>query len=168
MVDYGKLAFSTVRKLLWQELKSAGILSEQDYWAESFNSHLNPIIPSQQVPEFQNLLPAVPYIVYDVETMMYSSEYWICEEEAMFTVVTNDYGKNFEILELIKDLFRRYDQSAQDLNQIETGSFKFLEVYLTGLMSPEYGEDEGGLVVGVARISYKYVRDILPSGRFSS
>jgi len=168
MVDYKKLAFSNMRSLLWQELKSSSILDENDYWAESFSSYLIPIIPSQQVPEFQNLLPGAPYIVYDIETLMYSSDYWICEEEVTLTIVSNDYGKIFEIIELSKDLFRRYDYSAADINNLGASPFKFLNIYLSGIMSPDYGENEGGVLAGTVKLSYQYVRDIKSNGRFSS
>jgi hypothetical protein len=99
---------------------------------------------------------------------MYSSEYWICEEEVTLTIVSNNYGKIFEIIELSKDLFRRYDQSAADINNLGASPFKFLNIYVSGIISPDYGENEGGILAGTIKLSYQYVRDIKPDGRFSS
>lgn len=168
MATYDEFPFSPIRTLLWNELKDTGVLDENDYWSESFKQHLNPIIPSQQVPEFQNLLPGNPYIVYDVETIGYDSEFWICSEIATLNVVGNSYIKVYTILELIKDLFRRFDVSAHDINSSSPNSlYRFLKTSIDSIYSPEYGEDEGGLVSGIIRIQYEYVREIDSStGRY--
>ena len=168
MATYDSFPFSDIRSLIWSELKDKEILDENDYWSESFKQHLNPIIPSQQVPEFQNLFPGQVYVVYDVETNSYDSEFWICAETATLNVIGNNYIKVYEILELIKDLFRRFDVSASDINRNSSGSlYRFLKTSIDGLYSPEYGEDEGGNVSGVIRIYYEYVREIDSStGRY--
>jgi len=169
MANYSKIAFSDIRSYLWNELKNVNILSANDYWSESFNAYLNPIIPAQQVPEFQNLLPGVPYVVYDIETSSYDSDYWVCEETVNLYVLAINYEKIYEILELIKDVFRRYDQSANDVNGFAKPSiFRFLKIYVDGIMSPEYGDQEGGTQAGTVKITYQYVREINHLGRYST
>lgn len=168
MVDYSKIAFSDIRSLLWNELKSNSILLENNYWAETFSAYLNPIIPSQQVPEFQNLLPGKTYIVYDIEESSYDADFWKCLETATLTVIGNSYAEIYSVLELIKDVFRRFDISARDVNINNTSSpYNFLYIYIDGMMSPEYGSDEGGYLVGTIKISYEYTRNIGSNYRYS-
>lgn len=169
MATYSSIAFSDIRSYLWQELKNAGVLSQNDYWSENLDAYLNPIIPSQQMPEFQNILPGVPYIVYDIETETYYSDYWICQESATMSVIGNNYEKIYEIMELIKDVFRRFDQSAKDVNDFNQNSiFRFLKISIDGILSPEYGDDEGGIQIGTIKIMYQYVRQIGGTGRYST
>jgi hypothetical protein len=168
MPTYSKIAFSDIRSYMWEELKNSGVVSINDYWSEPLNAYLNPIIPAQQVPEFQNILPGVPYIVYDIETDSYDDEFWICQETANLYVVSINYEKIYEILEFLKDIFRRFDQSAHDVNNfINPSIFRFLKIYVDGLLSPEYGDEEGGIQAGTIKISYQYVREIDNFGRYS-
>lgn len=165
MVDYTKIAFSSVRSYLWDNLKSSNVLDDNDYWVESMGVKLNPIIPSRQIPEFQNLLPGVPYIIYDIETLDYGEEFWITDELVTFTIVGTDYGKLHEISQLIKDLFRRYDISANEINNHSSNStFRFLKTYITGMMSPSI-ESESDVQSAIVEITYCYTRDIGPGMR---
>lgn len=168
-VDYSAFPFADIRNLLWDELKSSEVLDENDYWSETMNAYLNPIIPSQEVPEFQNILPGMPYIVYDWEVTGYDTEFWICEETATLTVSALNYRSALSIIELIKDVFRRYDMSARLINYSNSGSkFKFLTCYIDSVVSPEFGEQEGGTTFSVISIRYKYTRGIDISYRYSS
>lgn len=167
MADYSKIAFSEIRDYLWDNLKSTGVLDENDYWIDKMGIKLNPIIPSQQVPEFQNLIPGVPYITYDIETTDYGNEFWITDEIATITVVGDSYSKVYEIMELIKDLFRRYDFSAHDVNDSRSdGTFNFLKFYISGMMSPNVGS-EGDGITGTVEVTYCYTRGIESGYRFA-
>jgi len=160
MADYTKMAFASIRSYLWSELQSSGILDPNDYWVDKMNIKLNPIIPSQQIPEFQNLLPGVPYIVYDIETIDYGSEFWITEEVATLTVVGDGYSKLHSILELTKDLFRRYDASANDINNSLTdNTFKFLKTYVSGILSPNIGSEADNQTATI-EVTYCYTRNL--------
>jgi hypothetical protein len=169
VANYNALAFSSIRSLLWKELKDAGILDETDYWSETMGTYLIPIIPSQEVPEFQNVLPGVPFIVYDWQISGYDSNFWICEETASLTIIANDYATSIAMIELIKDVFRRYDITARLINyNSNSATFKFLQCYIESIVSPEFGEDEGGSVFSVVNINYSYTRRIDNSYRYSS
>jgi len=52
--DYTKVAVYDIRMAIWDELKNAGILDPNDYYPDGFTDPLIPIVPSQQVPEFNN------------------------------------------------------------------------------------------------------------------
>lgn len=160
MANYNKMAFSDIRSYLWYHLKNEEILDENDYWVDKMGIKLNPIIPSQQIPEFQNLLPGVPYIVYDIETLSYDTEFWICEEVATLTVVGDSFSKLSAVLELTKDLFRRYDVAAADINNFKTDTtFRFLKTYISGILSPNIGSEGDGQTATI-EITYCYTRDI--------
>lgn len=160
MADYTKIAFSEIRNFLWTKLQAESILDPDDYWVDKMGIKLNPIIPSQQVPEFQNLLPGQPYITYDIETVEYDTEFWITDEVATLTVVGDGYGKIYQIIEFIKDLFRRYDISAREINASRSNqTFNFLKVHVTGIMSPDIGS-EGDGQTGTIEITYCYTRQL--------
>lgn len=168
MADYTKTAVAEVRDFMWDSLKEDGILNKNDYIADGFTIPLNPIIPAQQVPEFNNLLSGKPYIVYDFEVREYDSDYWICEENLMLSIISPNYNKIVEISTYLIDLFRRMDDSAKDLNSFkETSSpFKYHFFYINSVESPVATEEEGGTFVGFVEVSFKYSRQIGPNGRF--
>lgn len=167
MADYNKMAFSQIRSFLWDQLQAENILDADDYWIDKMGVKLNPIIPSQQIPEFQNLLPGVPYIIYDIETVEYSTDFWICEEVATLTIVGDGYVKLNSIMELCKDLFRRYDVSAYDLNNARSDqSIKFLKTYISGMISPNVGSESTNQTATI-EITYCYTRDIGAGMRYA-
>jgi hypothetical protein len=160
MADYTKMAFSGIRSYLWTELQSQNILNPNDYWVDKMSTKLNPIIPSQQIPEFQNLLPNMPYIVYDIETLDYGSDFWVTEEVATLTVVGSAYSQIYSIVELTKDLFRRYDISASEINKSLTDdSFRFLKTYISGILSPNIGSESNNQTATI-EITYCYTRNL--------
>jgi hypothetical protein len=160
MADYTKIAFSDIRAYLWQKLQDEGILDPNDYWIDKMQAKVNPIIPSQQIPEMHNLLPGVPYIIYDIESVEYTEDFWICEEVAVLTVVGDSYTKIYSIIELIKDLLRRYDISGRDINNFNPNSpFIFLKSYISSIISPNIGA-EGDNQTAEIEITYCYTRPI--------
>jgi hypothetical protein len=168
MADYTKLPFSDIRNYMWNQLTSASVLSETDYWVESFSSYLNPIIPSQQVPEFQNFVPDQPYIVYDIENTGYDSQFWICTDTATLTLIGKKYSELWSMLEVIKDVFRRFDISAREVNKYSYGSpFNFHYIYVDSITSPEYGNEEGGYLYATIKLSYEYTRNINSNYRYT-
>ena len=74
-VDYSRVAVYDVRNAMWLELQNANLFNSRDYTAEGFNDPLVPIIPSQQVPEFNNLLPGKTYITYHCNTPLKCNHY---------------------------------------------------------------------------------------------
>lgn len=167
MADYTKTAVGEVRDFLWTNLKSANIFNEHEYIADGFTYPLIPIIPAQQVPEFNNLISGKPYIVYDFEIGAYDSDYWICEENLILYIISPDYGKGVQTINFLVDLFRRMDDSAKDVNAATVSdTFKFHYFYINKAESPSPMEEEGGNQISMVDISYKYSRRIGSNGRY--
>ena len=168
MADYTKTAIAEIRDFMWDSLQTDGILNKNDYIADGFPIPLVPIIPSQQVPEFNNLMSGKPYIVYDFEINDYNADYWICEETLMLSINSHNYNKIVEIITYLVDLFRRMDDAAKDMNSFkaESSPFKYHYFYINNAQSPSAAEEEGGLYTGFLDISFKYSREIMSNGRF--
>lgn len=166
-VNYADTAVSKIRQYVWDNLTTAKILKESDYIADGFITPLVPIIPTQQVPEFNNLLGGKTYMVYDFETIGYDEQWFICQENLIFTIVSNDYSKIVEITQFLIDLFRRNDESATDINswQDSASKFKFHTFILKTASSPTPVTEEGGRQMGEIEITYKYSRNTDSSGR---
>lgn len=169
MTNYADTAFGTIRLFLWDKLKEAGILSANDYIADGFIIPLVPIIPVQQVPEFNSLVGDKPYIIYDYDINSYDEQWWICEEKLVFTIVSSSFEKIVEITQFMVDLFRRMDESAKTLTEwqdLSTSKFKFFTFILSGAQSPTPYEEEGGRQMGEVSITYKYSRELDENNRF--
>ena len=115
-VDYSHVAAYDVRKVLWEELQNSGLIDVNNYYADGFADPLIPIIPTQQVPEFNNLLPGVTYLTYDILVKHHPVQWWMSEETMTFEIVSRDSGEIQTIINFMIDLFRRYDQTAKDVN----------------------------------------------------
>ena len=169
-VDYSETAFSRVRTFVWDKLQEAGLLNSYDYLADGFIEPLVPIIPIQQVPEFNNLIGNKTYLIYDYDVKPYDTDsWWICEETIVFTVVSNNFNSIVSITQFLVDLFRRMDDSATDLNLYNgsNSNFKFFSFVLNSASSPTPFEEEGGRQMAEIDISYKYSRVLDNNGRFS-
>jgi hypothetical protein len=169
MTNYADTAFGAVRGFLWDKLKEANILSAYEYIADGFTAPLVPIIPTQQVPEFNNLMGNKPYIIYDYDIASYDEQWWICEERLVFTIVASDFQKIIEITQFMIDLFRRMDETATDINawqDLSTSKFKFFTFTLSGAQSPTPYEEEGGRQMGEVTVTYKYSRELDSHNRF--
>jgi hypothetical protein len=169
MTIYRENARSIINAFLWSEIKESGVLDEDDYRPDNFTKSLVPIIPAQEVPEFNNLLQDKTYIIYDYEINDYMDKWWICEESMSYSIVGTKFGKVMEIIELMVDLFRRKDLSGKDLQSFNTNQekIKFYSACLDYVSSPSPAESEGGRIVGVVQITYKYSREVNSNGRFT-
>lgn len=169
MADYTKTSISIINSFLWSELINNNILSENDYRPDGFTSTIVPIIPTQEVPEINNLIPEATFIVYDFEVEGYSDDWWICEETAMYTIVSPNYSKIIEIIQFMVDLFRRVDITGQEVQEYNTSQsiLKFYTVSINNSSSPTPFESEGGRMSATVEISYKYSRILGDQGRFS-
>lgn len=168
MANYKNLAVNDINSYIWDQIKENNLLSSNDYYVESFMDNVIPIVPSQQIPEFNNLLPGKPYLVYDYETKPTMENWWVTEEILYITVISTDYDQINQIMNMISDTFRRYDDSASDINSFLNNAtdFKFHYLYLDGVSSPEPFKREGAYLVGQVTICYSYSRDLDSNGRF--
>jgi hypothetical protein len=168
MTDYSLLAVHELKSYIWNELKNANILNESDYYADNFSEPLVPIIPTQQMPEFNNLLPGATYIVYAYETFPIPAQWWLTTESIQLMIVSNDYDKINTILNFLVDAFRRYDDSANEIFQsgIISNTFNFKYTSIERVEAPTPFKSEGGLMVGNIDIVYAYTRKLDSGGKF--
>ena len=168
MTDYSLTAVSEIRNFLWENLQADKILNKNNYIADGFRKPLIPIIPTQQVPEFNNLLSGKTYIFYDYMINSYNEDYWKCNESIMLNIVSNDHAEINKIINYLVDLFRRMDDTAKDINSSASVSdlFKYYYFYINSVSSPEPFEEEGGNQIATVDISYQYSRQIGNNGRF--
>jgi len=168
MADYTQNARTVLNSFLWSELQSEGILKSKNYRPDGSTKALVPIVPVQELPEFNNLISDQPYILYDYEVEGYGDQWWICEERMLYSIVGTSISKISEITEFMIDLFRRLDDSGKDV-QLSNSKDDILRFYSIGLQSataPTPFESEGGRMIGTVEITYKYSRILDDSGRF--
>jgi hypothetical protein len=175
MADYSLGAVYEIRKMLWQELQSSGVLLSSDYRDGSIQ--YVPIMPTQEQDIFKtkfvlNRENPLPYIVYDLDTIGYGSDWIICEERLTFKIYSNSFSKVLTITNLMVDLFRRFDDSAKDLNKYvknlnNDSPFRYHYFALTEANSPNPAEELDGRLEADIAIMYSYSRDLNAEGRFA-
>jgi hypothetical protein len=168
MTNYNNQPSSDIRKYIWDEIMQAGILDVNDYLVDDMDYTLVPIVPAQQIPEFNISLPGKTYMLYDFELKQIPVQWWMNEESFTLTVISQNYEVINQITSLIQDLFRRYDESATDLNKYLDGNTDFLyhHVLIDSVFSPEPFGTEGSYQVGSVVFSYNYSRKTEANGRF--
>lgn len=168
MTDYKYVASYDVRKNLLNELISNNLIDLDNYYADGFISALEPIIPAQQVPEFNNLLPGRTYIIYDVVQRIPTVQWWMQEETITFDVTSRDQSEIQTIINFATDFFRRYDKSAADFNLgLSTDSPYTYHYFKIDSADPVQAfSDEGGFMSGLISITYSYSREVDGSGRY--
>ena len=192
MADYSLGAVYEIRKMLWQELQDKGVMLASDYTDGSTSTDLIardpndiiqtrglyiPIMPTQEQDIFKtkfvlNRANPLPYIVYDLDTVGYGTDWMICEERLTFKIYSNSFSKVLTITNLMVDLFRRFDDSAKDLNKyvktLNTNSpFRYHYFALTEANSPNPAEELDGRLEADIAIMYSYSRDLNTEGRFA-
>mgnify|MGYP003335038706 FL=1 len=168
MTNYLNIASSDIRNYMWDTIKNEEILDINDYYADSFYEPLIPIIPAQQIPEFNNLLPGRTYMIYDFEVKNVPVQWWMTEEAMTLTVISQNYDAINQITNLMHDLFRRYDESANDINKYlnNESDFIFHHIAIDSILSPEPFNSEGDYQMASVTFTYNYSRKIGSNGRF--
>jgi hypothetical protein len=168
MTNYNSQPSADIRNYIWDQIQTAGILDENDYYVDRMPLPLNPIIPAQQIPEFNDYLPGRTYMLYDFELKQVPVQWWMSEESFTLTIISQNYEVINQISSLMQDLFRRYDESAVDLNKYLEGNTDFLYHHLVidSVFSPEPFGNEGDYQVGSVVFSYNYSRKTGANGRF--
>ena len=111
VADYTKVAAYDIRNVLWSELQAANLLDPNDYMADGFTKALVPIIPAQQVPEFNNMLPGKTYLIYDIVKNHIGVNWWMDEETITLNVISINAMEIQTIINFITDVFRICDHS---------------------------------------------------------
>jgi hypothetical protein len=168
MPNYSIHPVYDVNKYIWNQLKINNILIENDYVADGFNDPLVPIVPAQQIPEFNNLLPGQTYLIYDYEDMAGQENWWISNQLITYTIVSPNYDTITQIMALLKDSFRRHDESAKDLNKYSdiSGYYDFHYISIDSSVSPQHFASEGGFMMGEVKLYVSYARHLDSNGRY--
>ena len=168
MTDYKLDAMIEVRKYLWEQMVSAGIFVESDYYSSNTNSVIVPIIPVQQQPELNQFLNGKKHIVYDKIGLSYEDLWVICCEQILFTIYSTDVSEINEIRNFMTDLFRRMDESAKDINRGGTISnkFKFHSIFISDISATSPSEELQGFLSADVVLEIKYSRHVGSNGRF--
>ena len=162
MTDYSLSAVYDIRNAMWQELTNAGIFDINDYYPDGFSEPLIPIIPAQQIPEINNLLPGKDFIVYHIQQKKTGVQWWVTQESLILDIVSNKTDRIMTITNFLTDLFRRYDLSAKTINSDVSLESPFNYLYFNIEMSNpiQLFTDEGGYMSGDFSVGYAYTRDI--------
>jgi hypothetical protein len=166
-MSYEKIAAYEVRDIIWRELRDFGVLDINDYYADGFMDPLVPIIPAQQIPEFNNNLPGKTYIVYDVSMKLIPVQFWMIEETMTLDVVSRDPKEIQKIINFLIDIFRRYDLSAREVNESTASTtFNYHYFKIDSADPVQAFQHEGGFMNGTIAISYGYSRETNAEGRY--
>jgi hypothetical protein len=168
-VNYKLDAILELRKYFWDQLSTIGIFDDSDYYSDNIGSVIIPIIPVQQQPELNQFLSGKKHIVYDKVSSSYDTMWYICNEQFLFTIYSTDVSEINEIRNFMTDLFRRMDESAQDMNRWSgiSDKFKFHSIYISDISSTTPSEELQGFLSTDVILDVKYSRITDASGRFA-
>ena len=172
MADYSKTALTNIIKILWKELKDNGVLTSTDY-PVIYRDPFGPIFSVQQSGQREQfIVPDAPYIVYDYDIVGYDTDWVICKDRITFKIYATSLSKTIEIMNLMLDLFRRFDESAKTVNnyaKIVDPESPFVYKYfsLTEANSPDPASELAGELEADIAIVYSYTRDVNSEGRFA-
>jgi hypothetical protein len=207
MADYTLNPIRSILDILWYELtlpENGPILDKNKYTIPDDDQvpvFRFPIIPVQQQIIYNNQFvsnnESLPYLVYDHDFSNYGDvDWWICKERLTFTIYATEYSKILQIQQLMIDLFRRFDDSARDLNRYInkriadadldnpeltfpkssankerfeeiSDSFTYHYFNLDQLVEPDPASSEGGKMAGRIAIDFAYSRKVEHNGRFA-
>lgn len=154
-------AAHAVNRYLWSKLKSSGAMVEANY------DGIVPLSPVEKGPELtkeMEILGNPPFIVYSWTLDTPRENWWITTEQIAYMI----YARNTESIRTIKSLmieeFRRYDESAQDVQAYldSTGGyngfdFKSIRLITAGSVIPLENQ-ETELRESLVSIAATYVR----------
>lgn len=155
MTDYNLTGVTGLLAYLWVELQDIG-------WTE-----VNGAIPFHYAQQDPELMTANPFLVYNWNFVGQDVTFETIKEQAIFIVYHQDRGIVGQAVNLIANLFKRYDWSAQDVNDFIDGTssdelkkFDYKQIKLVTANGPNPAESEGGRHEGIVSISYEYTRDL--------
>jgi hypothetical protein len=167
-VDYKLDAAVELRKYLWDQLLTIGILEDRDYYSDNIGKEIVPIIPVQQAPELNQFLSGKTHIVYDKIGMSYEDNWAICCEQILFTIYSTDVSQVNQIRNFMTDLFRRMDESAKDVNLWSgvSDKFKFYSIFISEISPTTPSDELKGFLSADVILEVKYARISDINGRF--
>jgi hypothetical protein len=172
MADYSKTALTNVLKVLWRELKDSSVLNPNDY-PPVYRDPFGPIFSVQQSGQREQFIrPDAPYIVYDYDIVGYDTDWVICQDRLTFKIYSTTLTETIKIMNVMLDLFRRFDESAKTVNEYvkdvdPTSPFAYKYFSLTEANSPNPAAELQGELEADLAIVYSYTRDLNSEGRFA-
>jgi len=166
--NYKLDAMLELRKFLWEELKSAGLFVDTDYYSDNVGLEIVPIIPVQQAAELNQFLSGKTHIVYDKIGMSYEDLWAICCEQVLFTIYSTDVSEINALRNFMIDQFRRMDESARDVNRWSglSNKFKFHSIFVADISPTSPSEEIQGFFSADVILEVKYSRMADVNGRF--
>ena len=167
-VNYKLDAMLELRKFLWEELKTAGLFEETDYYSDNIGQEIVPIIPVQQAAELNQFLSGKTHIVYDKIGTSYEEMWAICCEQVIFTLYSTDISEINVLRNFMFDQFRRMDESARDVNKWTglSNKFKFHSIFIADISPTSPSEELQGFFSADVILEVKYSRMADVNGRF--
>lgn len=148
MTKYDLNGVHVLNKFIWASLVEAGLMSDADY------SGLVPIIPTQQVPVFNDMASGKPFIVYTYMVASYDVDLWANVEQVTYRIFSDNERRLRQVTNFLIDLCKRHDWTASDVNSWLDNStlpadgddrkFDFKYVQVVGATSAEPSSQEGG------------------------
>jgi hypothetical protein len=168
MANYKLDASIEIRKYLWDQILTIGLLEADDYYSDNLGESIVPIIPVQQAPEMNQFLSGKTHIVYDKVGMSYEDNWMICCEQILFTIYSTDVSEINQIRNFMTDLFRRMDDSAKDINLWSgvSDKFKFYSIFVAEISPTGPSEEIQGFLSSDLILEVKYSRISDVNGRF--
>ena len=168
-VNYKLDSMLEIRKYLWEQLSTIGIFDEANYYSDNIGDTIIPILPVQQQAELNQFLSGKKHLVYDKVSSSYDNMWYICNEQILFTIYSTDVSEINEIRNFMTDLFRRMDESAQDMNRWVgiSDKFKFHSIYISDISSTTPSEELQGFLSTDIILEVKYSRITNGVGRFA-
>lgn len=158
--NYKITAAHVLRKYLWSRLSS------ELGWDTANYGGLTPITTSEQQPEFNNNSIDAPYIVYGFMDGPPGQVLDLQQQTVAFSIFSSKNDDIVEAINLINADLRRFDESANAINDFIQASslsntfkeFDFKSVMVTGSRSPEPITQEGGRRDGYITIQILYTQ----------
>lgn len=162
MSNYSKLAVHDVNKWVWDNLKRDLPIEFEAYLtAGSPVNGLRPIIPSQQVPELNNVEGGAPYIVYTYTLTGAADSWWMLADNIVYTIYDNDEARLRRIQNYLNHLLRRIDHTAEEINAfLGDSEFDIKFIAVTGGSGPDPFTAEGGRQAVMLTFRIEYTVDI--------
>lgn len=173
-----------VNRYLWKKIEDMGILDKANY------NGFVPVIPTQEEPTFLQAMEAqagigsFPYIVYAWNTNGYGTSYWESTDQIIYLIYSSDQTKLRELVLLIGGLFKRFDESADEINKyIQTATvtdpdttvtslafsdayrayeYKFTSVQSISANMPKNDENQGYRAMITIAVNYTHIEDVEP------
>lgn len=157
-------AVHVLNKFIWHRLKDAQIMDAQDY------DGLIPIIPTQQIPVFNNLGTSVPFIVYTYTNSGPDVDFWTEREQIVYRVYSDNERQIRQITHFLIDLLKRWDWTADEVNDYirefsstdgDEKKFNFLWTSIVSTIGPEPAVTEGGRQASSVTVRTSFTHDVV-------